>query len=205
MYNIINKSSIHRIQQITRKESAKSIKVAFQKDIPQILTVHWDGKLLPGLNVRDAKEERLPIFVAFSDREQLIGVPKLPNATVKEQAHAVWIALTHWCLETNVQILCSDITVSNTGHLNGACILLEQKLNREMLFFLCRHHIYELFLRSVFESKICEVAKSPDIPLFQVLRKNWKNVFKNIKSGKEHVKQHFNETEIKEMLVILEK
>ncbi|GBM04206.1 hypothetical protein AVEN_41026-2-1, partial [Araneus ventricosus] len=134
------------IRQIKRKESAESIKVAFQNDIPQILTVHWDGKLLPALNVRDATEERLSIIVSFSDREQLIGVPKLQNETGKEQAHAVWIALTHWCLETDVQILCSDTTASNTSRLNGACILLEQKLNREKLFFPCRHHIYELVL-----------------------------------------------------------
>ncbi|GBM17021.1 hypothetical protein AVEN_133294-1 [Araneus ventricosus] len=102
---IINKSSIHRIRQIKRKESAESMKVAFHNDIPQILTVHWDGKLLPALNVRDATEERQPIIVSFGDREQLIGVPKLQNETGKDQAHAVWIALTHWCLETNVQNL----------------------------------------------------------------------------------------------------
>ncbi|GBN30790.1 hypothetical protein AVEN_68150-1 [Araneus ventricosus] len=111
-------------------ESAEYIKVEFQNDIPQILTIHWNGKLLPALNVRDAKEERLSIIVSFGDREQLIGVPKLQNPTWKEQTHAVWIALTHWYLETNVQILCSDTTASNTGYLNGACILLEQKCNR---------------------------------------------------------------------------
>ncbi|GBM74923.1 hypothetical protein AVEN_173342-1 [Araneus ventricosus] len=65
---IINKSSIHRIRQIKRKESAESIKVAFENDIPQILSVHWGGKLLPALNVRDAKKERLPIIVLFGHR-----------------------------------------------------------------------------------------------------------------------------------------
>ncbi|GBO29835.1 hypothetical protein AVEN_147656-1 [Araneus ventricosus] len=34
---IINNSSIHRIRQIKRKESAESIKVAFQNDIPQMI------------------------------------------------------------------------------------------------------------------------------------------------------------------------
>ncbi|GBO42655.1 hypothetical protein AVEN_195529-1 [Araneus ventricosus] len=63
---IINKSSIHRIRQIKRKESAESIKVAFENDILPII--------------------RLPIIVSFGDREQLIGVPKLQNATGKEQA-----------------------------------------------------------------------------------------------------------------------
>ncbi|GBM30464.1 hypothetical protein AVEN_237692-1 [Araneus ventricosus] len=83
---IINKSSIRRILHIKRKESAESIKVAFENDIPQILVVHWGGKLLPALNVRYAKKERLPNIVSFGDREQLIGVPKLQNATGKEQA-----------------------------------------------------------------------------------------------------------------------
>ncbi|GBM07146.1 hypothetical protein AVEN_15403-1 [Araneus ventricosus] len=83
---IINKSSIHRIRQIKRKESNESIKVAFENDIPQILTVHWGGKLLPALNVRDSEKERLLIIVSFGDREQLIGVPKLQNAIGKEQA-----------------------------------------------------------------------------------------------------------------------
>lgn len=203
---VINKSSIHRIRKNNRKKSAESIKVAFQNDIPQILTVHWDGKLLPALNVRDTKEERLPIIVSFGDREQLIGVPKLQNSSGEEQANAVWTALTHWGLENNVQILCSDTTASNTGRLNGACIRLEQKLNREMLFFPCRHHIYELVLRSAFESKIYEASKSPDIPFFKDFRKKWKCInIDSIQSGKDHVKQHFNKTEINEMLVILEK
>ncbi|GBN67217.1 hypothetical protein AVEN_27476-1 [Araneus ventricosus] len=180
--------------------SDESIKEVFASDESNDIDIscHFPEKtqnediLKRALNVRDAKEERLPIIVSFGDREQLIGVPKLQNATGKEQAHAVWIPFTHWFLETNVQILCSDTTASNTGCLNGARILLEQTLNREMLFLPCRHHIYELVLRSVFESKICEVPKCPDIPLFQDLTKNWKNInINNSKSGKEHVERHF--------------
>ncbi|GBM77665.1 hypothetical protein AVEN_226051-1 [Araneus ventricosus] len=115
-------------------ESAEHVTVEFQNDTPQILTIHWDGKLLPALNIRNAKEERMAINVSFCEREQLIGVSKLQNATGKEQTHAISIALTHWCLETNVQTLCSDTTASNTSRLNGSCIILEQKLNRQKLF-----------------------------------------------------------------------
>ncbi|GBN83317.1 hypothetical protein AVEN_268940-1, partial [Araneus ventricosus] len=67
------------IRQIKRKESAESIKVAFQNDIPQNLTVHWDGKLLPALNAKYAKDKRLRIIVSFGDREQLIGVLVFQN------------------------------------------------------------------------------------------------------------------------------
>ncbi|GBN76481.1 hypothetical protein AVEN_105056-1 [Araneus ventricosus] len=117
---IINKSSIDRIRQIKRKESAESIKVALQNDIPQILTVHWDGKLLSALNVRDAKEERLLIIVSFGDREQLIGVPKLQNATGKGQAHAGSLAKNGSCA----------IKPQTTNQLSACCLdyTLEWKL-----------------------------------------------------------------------------
>ncbi|KAG8229761.1 hypothetical protein J437_LFUL007059, partial [Ladona fulva] len=49
-----------------RKEHAESIKSAIKNDIVTILTVDLDGELLPSLNVRDPKEERLPIVFPFS-------------------------------------------------------------------------------------------------------------------------------------------
>lgn len=172
----ISKSSIHRIRTQMRRERAEAIKVDFQNKVPDAVTVHWDGKLLPALDSRKSKEERLPIVISYDNKEQLIAVPKLDNSSGSEQAHAVWNAITNWHLENKVQILCCDTTASNTGRINGACVLLEQKLGREMLIFACRHHVYELVLKSVFEAKISQVTTSPDIPLFKKFRDNWKNV-----------------------------
>ncbi|GBN75213.1 hypothetical protein AVEN_37576-1 [Araneus ventricosus] len=45
-----------------------------------------------------------------------------------------------------------------------------------MLFFSCRHHVYELVLKAVFEVKIKKVTTSPDIPLFKKIKDNWKNI-----------------------------
>ncbi|GBM35812.1 hypothetical protein AVEN_43505-1 [Araneus ventricosus] len=45
-----------------------------------------------------------------------------------------------------------------------------------MLFFSCRHHVYELVLKAVFEVKIKQVTTSPDIPLFIKPKDNWKNI-----------------------------
>ena len=92
-------------------------------------------------------------------------MPKLDSTSGKAQAKAVLDALHDWNLDDQVQIMCCDITASNTRHLNGACVLLEQRLERELLLFACRH-IYELVLKSVFEAKI-QVTNSPDIPLFK--------------------------------------
>ena len=48
----INKSSIQRIQSQMRMARAKDIKTDFQDRVPDVITVHWDCKLLPGLDVR---------------------------------------------------------------------------------------------------------------------------------------------------------
>jgi hypothetical protein len=46
----INKPSIQRIRTQARKDRAEAIKTDFQNNIPEILTIHWDGKLLPALD-----------------------------------------------------------------------------------------------------------------------------------------------------------
>lgn len=172
----ISKSTIQRLRTEQRKKRAESIKVNFQNKVPDIVTVHWDGKMLPALDTCKSKEERLPIVISYDDKEQLIAVPKLENSSGKEQAEAVWNAIIDWDLQDRVQIFCCDTTASNTGRINGACVLLEQKLNREALIFACRHHIYELVLKCVFETKISLMTTSPEIPLFKSFRENWKNV-----------------------------
>ena len=111
------------------------------------------GKLLPASDARESKEERLTIVISYGNKEQLIDVPRLESSSGSEHAQAVWNAIVDWDLENKVQILCCDTTASNTGRINGGCVLLEQKLNREMLIFACRHHLYELVLKSMFEVK----------------------------------------------------
>ncbi|GBN90161.1 hypothetical protein AVEN_230319-1 [Araneus ventricosus] len=126
-----------------------------------VVTFHSDGKLLSALSARKSKEERLPTVISFGLKEQLIVVPRLDNSTGKEQVQAFWKAILDWNLEDKVQILCCDTTASNTGRFNGVCALLEQTFYREMLFFACRHHVYELVLKAVFEVKFKQVTTSP--------------------------------------------
>ncbi|KAK9729928.1 hypothetical protein QE152_g15616 [Popillia japonica] len=76
----INKSSIQRIRTQNRKDRTESIKSDFQNNLPETVTVHWDGKLLPGLDVRSSKEERLPILISLGEKEQLLAAPKLERS-----------------------------------------------------------------------------------------------------------------------------
>ncbi|GBO25379.1 hypothetical protein AVEN_133944-1, partial [Araneus ventricosus] len=75
----ISKSSIQRIRTEKRKERAESIKIVFQNEVPDVVTLHWDGKLLPALSARILKEERLPIVISYGLKKQLIAVPRLDN------------------------------------------------------------------------------------------------------------------------------
>lgn len=53
----------------------------------------------------------------------------------------------------------------------------ERELDRELLYFASRYHI--LTFKSVLGAKISQVTTSPDIPLFQKVLNNWKNVDPN--------------------------
>ncbi|GBN56357.1 hypothetical protein AVEN_267627-1 [Araneus ventricosus] len=89
----ISKSSIQRIRTEKRKERAENIKIDFQNEVPDVVTLHWDGKLLPALGARKSKEELLSIVISYGLKKQCIAVPRLDNSTGKEQAQAVWKAI----------------------------------------------------------------------------------------------------------------
>ncbi|CAH0553153.1 unnamed protein product [Brassicogethes aeneus] len=80
------KERLHHSQ--SRKDRAEAIKSDFQNNLPGTVTVHWDGKLLPGLDERSSKEERLPILISFGEKEQLLAVPKLESSSGQDQAKA---------------------------------------------------------------------------------------------------------------------
>lgn len=80
-----------------------------------------------------------------------------------------------------------DTTSANTGIDNGAATLLQDKLGRKILFFACRHHIYELYLKCAFENLVQKTGKKTKIMnliinviyCISVLReKNLKNIIK---------------------------
>jgi len=62
---------------------------------------------------------------------------------------------------------------------NGACGLLEQNLEKEMLHLPYRHHMMESILASVF-TEVMPVSSGPDVPIFKGFQQHWK--FVNITS-----------------------
>lgn len=140
------------------------------------LVLHWDGKLLPDITYGKSKVDRLPVIVSFEGITQLLGVPKLERGTGDQQANTIFNIINDWGITNKVQALCCDTTASNTGRLNGACILLEQLIGRNLLYLPCRRHIFELILRSVFEVKLKINTIGPDVPIFKKFQQAWPGI-----------------------------
>jgi len=87
--------------------------------------------------------DRLPVVVSGTGVEQLLGVPKLPPGTGDDQATAAAKVLQDWGIFNRLCAMCFDTTSTNTGHRNGCCVLLEQNLEKDLLYLASPQHILE--------------------------------------------------------------
>lgn len=90
---------------------------------------------------------------------------------------AVFKALKDWGVAKDIVAMCFDTTSSNSGRLNGACTLLEEKLGRMLLRLACRHYIYEIYLRAAFEAYFPGIL-APTVAMFNRFKAEWKNIDK---------------------------
>jgi hypothetical protein len=168
----INKESIRRTRHKHREIAAKEIQASFDPNCP--LTVHWDGKMLPALMSKELVD-RLAVLVSGDGTMKLLGVPKLPNGTGQSEATAVFNLIQEWNLADRIKFMCFDTTASNTGVYAGACVLLEEKLGRDLISLACRHHIMELIVAKVFDT-LMGPSSGPNIKLFQRFGEYWGSI-----------------------------
>lgn len=167
-------STIRRTRLKHRQKMASNLRAEFRPAVP--LTIHWDGKILEDITGRE-KVDRLPILVSGEGVEQLLNVPKLDAGTGIATACAVHETSESWSISNRIKSMCFDTTASNTGLRKGACILLEQKMEKDMLWLACRHHIMEIMLEAVVTS-LLPPSTGPEIVLFKRFRSAWTNVDK---------------------------
>ena len=55
---------------------------------------------------------------------------------------------------------------STTGHESAACVSLQERLGRPLLWLACRHHVGEVVLTHVWDALRIEVSKAPDVTVF---------------------------------------
>lgn len=114
----------------------------------------------------------MPIIVTHNGSEQLIAVPKLDGGHGDEIADGVVMALLDWNLCDAIEAVCCDTCSANSGVHNGACAILEEHLDKDLMYLMCRHHIMELMLKAVFELRT-PATTAPEVPLFVKFAASW--------------------------------
>jgi len=104
-----------------------------------------------------------------------LGIVKLTSGTGAAQASATFELLKLWEVSNEVIGMSFDTTASNTGSTSGACTLLEQKLQQNLLYFACRHHIHKLIIGGVFTA-LFGPSRSPNIAVFERFQRFWPNI-----------------------------
>lgn len=159
-----------------RQEKAEQIKERFL-DMPlDNIVFHWDGKMMNDFLNRE-QSDRIAVIVTNNDFEKLLGVPELENSSGETLANALFDVLEDWQLGEKIKAFCCDSAATNLGPMNGAAVLLEQMLRRDILYLPCRHHVRELILRAAWEKKFPGTV-GPDVALFKRFKIAWNNIDK---------------------------
>ena len=166
-------TSTARISRATaRAEGATSIKDSYTFLIGQI---NFDGKLLGDLDGSFDKVNRLAVVAVQEEGNQLLCIDKTDDSTGKVEAATVKEALDDWGISDGIIASCFDTTSSNTGIYSSSTVLLQQHLNRQLLWLSCRHHIPELILKAAFQTLFGKTT-GPSAALFSCLKTSWKSL-----------------------------
>lgn len=90
-------------------------------------------------------------------------IAEISSSIGRDQPVAVHDLLREWDLCDKIQALTCDTT--------------DHEIGWDLLYLPCRHHIYEIILRSVFDEKMSK-STDPNIPIFKRFQQAWPNVDK---------------------------
>ena len=144
---------------------------------PKFSSLHWDSKIMSSLTYQKESEERLSVSIGTAHDTKLLGLPSYKPGTDRTTGDIISELtvdlLNSWNCANSIINMVFDTTASNTGHLSAACIAIQSRLQRALLWSACRHHVGEVILTHVFSDLRIEVLRSPDISLFSRFSDNY--------------------------------
>jgi hypothetical protein len=176
--NSLSRSTVRRKRLASRSVIDTTIREEFHNTEKPPLVLHSDGKIMQdstNMQVSKAKVDRVAVAVTGHSVEKILGIAKIKTGTGKEQANAMMQLLSLWELANDIVGMSFDTTATNTGAKNGACILLQNQLHKNLLNLACRHHVHEVIIGGVFTC-LFGPSRSPNIALFERFQQYWPNV-----------------------------
>lgn len=140
----------------------------------RVVQIHWDGKTVRNITDNRKLEERIAIKVVCDGREQVMGCP-VSRKKAADVSDAIYQLIVDWDLAEFVVSLCFDTENVNSGRHTGVAVRLERMLGRSLQFFPCRHHIYELVLKLVYQFFMGE-TKADTVKLFSDFKAAWDGI-----------------------------
>ena len=86
---------------------------------------------------------RLAVVLVQEEENKILDITKTSNSTGKVKAEKVKEIIDNWSVTEKIIACRFDTTAANTGLHKGACTILQQLLQRQILWMACRHHILE--------------------------------------------------------------
>lgn len=164
---------------VEREKQGVQIKEKHQEKRPLHPSGHWVSKLVSSLTGK--KEEHVAILASGWDgssndaNEKILEIPVITNSTGHAQKDAFIKCFSSWNLLDNLIALVFDTTSSNTGWKNGCAALVEKEVGHALLWTACRHHVYELHVRHVWDA-VNGSHNGPIEPILKMLQDIWDSI-----------------------------
>ena len=170
----LSRSTARRARATARADVASSVRSNFS--CGDVCQVNFDGKLLPALGVGSFKKDnRLAVVIVHEEENQILAIARTDDATGAVEATTVKEALDSWGLTESIIACGFDTTASNTGINLGSCKILQDLIQRQILWLACRHHMGELIVKAAFHC-IFGKTKGPVETLCKTLQDSWSSI-----------------------------
>lgn len=137
---------------------------------------HHSMKQLSGKFI--AKEDRLVVLWHCDSEDKLLSIEKIANKSGRNQAESIVRACDRFNIRQHrIVALSCDNENTNTGNMLGTCILFEGEMEKEFLRVMCRHHIYEIDLKSVY--RYLFPSEMPKNVFHSILTEMWPEIKSN--------------------------
>ena len=208
-----------------RSEAVSQIAEQIKEDWkpPSPASIHWDGKLMETLTDKYSTDDRLPVLISGVGGVKLLGVPALPVKSSESAGSLISSATVNlveeWSCKEEVSSLVFDTTSANTGRLSAGCIciqvilnkqtnkqtivLLQEKLDKALLWCACRKHVGEVLLTKAWDALNVEASRSPEISVFLRFREKFPFLDLELPLASEEHTSSFLASQREEVIVLL--
>lgn len=140
------------------------------------IIIQFDGKSYKRLNERHVGAQERIIVLCHTEKNDIpLGLFPVESHSGVDCATEILKAIDVNNLNDQVVGVACDTENVNTGRSFGVCKYMENEMKKKLLHLMCRHHVFEVVLKSVFES-IFGKPSGPSVTTFDILKVYWDDI-----------------------------